>query len=149
MTANDCFELGRQSYNNKDYYHTVLWMREAMDRLRNDLNQTMSTSRADILEYLAFSVYKQGEDFRYCCKTPCVFFYISFLILIGNVMSALEMTNELLAIHPNHERAMGNKFYYEKQLEKDKKEFEYRKLRGDNGSPSLDSDYVRIFGVYV
>lgn len=60
MTANDCFELGRQSYLNMDYYHTALWMREAMDRLTLDANQTMSTSKADILEYLAFSIYRQG-----------------------------------------------------------------------------------------
>lgn len=61
MTANDCFEMGRQSYLNKDYYHTALWMREAMDRLTGDTNHTTSTSKADILEYLAFSVYKQGK----------------------------------------------------------------------------------------
>lgn len=61
MTANDCFEMGRQSYLNKDYYHTALWMREAMDRLTSDTNHTTSTSKADILEYLAFSVYKQGK----------------------------------------------------------------------------------------
>lgn len=61
MTANDCFELGRQSYLNKDYYHTALWMREAMDRLTLDANQTIGTTRADILEYLAFSIYKQGK----------------------------------------------------------------------------------------
>lgn len=61
MSANDCFEMGRQSYLNKDYYHTALWMREAMDRLTNDGNQTTSTSKADILEYLAFSIYKQGK----------------------------------------------------------------------------------------
>lgn len=61
MTSNDCFEMGRQSYLNRDYYHTSLWMNEAMTRLDNDTNQTTSTSRADILEYLAFSVFKQGK----------------------------------------------------------------------------------------
>lgn len=60
MTSHDCFEMGRQSYVNRDYYHTMLWMNEAMRRLNNDTSQTMSTSRADILEYLAFSVFKQG-----------------------------------------------------------------------------------------
>lgn len=64
MTANDCFEMGRQSYLNKDYYHTALWMREAMDRLTSDTNQTTGTSKADILEYLAFSVYKQGKYYQ-------------------------------------------------------------------------------------
>lgn len=63
MTSNDCFEMGRQSYLNKDYYHTALWMNEAMTRLLKDTNETMSTMKADILEYLAFSIYKQGNIF--------------------------------------------------------------------------------------
>ena len=24
LSASDCFEIGRQSYNNEDYYHTTL-----------------------------------------------------------------------------------------------------------------------------
>lgn len=61
LSAGDCFELGRQSYNNGDYYHTVLWMQEAMDRLQEEQNRT-TTSKSDILEYLAFSTYMQGQD---------------------------------------------------------------------------------------
>lgn len=60
MTSNDCFELGRQSYLNKDFYHTLLWMNEAMQRLHNDTTEATSTTKADILEYLAFAVFKQG-----------------------------------------------------------------------------------------
>lgn len=60
MSVGDCFELGRQSYIIGDFYHTVLWMREAMDRLLRSENST-TTTKADILEYLAFSTYKQGE----------------------------------------------------------------------------------------
>lgn len=58
LSAADCFELGRQSYNNGDYYHTMLWMKEAEGRLRREANETVD--RSDILEYLAFSTYKQG-----------------------------------------------------------------------------------------
>lgn len=117
MSANDCFELGRQSYLNKDYYHTVLWMREAMNRLAtNDTAQTMHTTRADILEYLAFSVYKQG-----------------------NVLTALQMTNELLELLPGHERAMGNKQYYETEMRTAAPQVATNeRLRGDDGSPELD-----------
>jgi prolyl 4-hydroxylase len=56
--AGDCFELGRQSYNIGDYYHTVLWMTEALERCEQEYNKTVAKS--DILEYLAFSTYKQG-----------------------------------------------------------------------------------------
>ncbi|XP_070171181.1 octapeptide-repeat protein T2-like [Polyergus mexicanus] len=55
--ASDCFELSRQSYHNRDYYHMVVWMQEAMDRLQGEQNAT-TTSKPDILEYLAFSTYK-------------------------------------------------------------------------------------------
>lgn len=58
LTAADCFELGRQSYNNGDYYHTQLWMKEAEERLKREANETIEHS--DILEYLAFSTYKEG-----------------------------------------------------------------------------------------
>jgi len=58
LSAGDCFELGRQSYNIGDYYHTVLWMTEALERYEEENNKTVAKS--DILEYLAFSTYKQG-----------------------------------------------------------------------------------------
>ncbi|KAL9891733.1 prolyl 4-hydroxylase subunit alpha-1-like isoform 2-T2 [Glossina fuscipes fuscipes] len=109
MSSDDCFELGRQSYVNHDYYHTVLWMKEAMSRMREEPNnRTQSFTKADVLEYLAFSTYKQG-----------------------NVETALLMTNELLQLIPNHERANGNKVYYEKEL----KEITMKKrVKGDDGS---------------
>ena len=57
--AGDCFELGRQSYNNQDYYHTVLWMREALKKEAKETTKK-TASRQDILEYLEFSTFKQG-----------------------------------------------------------------------------------------
>lgn len=54
--------MGRQSYLNSDYYHTLLWMNEAMARLNNNTNDATIVPKADILEYLAFSVFKQGES---------------------------------------------------------------------------------------
>ncbi|XP_023317425.1 prolyl 4-hydroxylase subunit alpha-1 isoform X1 [Trichogramma pretiosum] len=108
LSAGDCFELGRQSYNNGDYYHTVLWMQEAMDRMQEEQNHT-SVSKPDILEYLAFSTYMQG-----------------------NVVRALSMTNELLDIVPTHQRALGNRAYYQEEIQK--KTNESRKKRGEDGS---------------
>lgn len=62
MSSDDCFELGRQSYVNHDYYHTVLWMNEAMSKMMEEPNnRTLPFSKADVLEYLAFSTYKQGK----------------------------------------------------------------------------------------
>ncbi|XP_014293971.1 prolyl 4-hydroxylase subunit alpha-2 [Halyomorpha halys] len=94
LSAGDCFELGRQSYNHQDFYHTVLWMSEALNRHEREINNT-ETTRWEILEYLAYSTYMQG-----------------------NVPGALAMTDELLEIFPDHPRAMGNRVYYLKAIEK-------------------------------
>ncbi|EFX85841.1 hypothetical protein DAPPUDRAFT_208740 [Daphnia pulex] len=91
LTAGDCWELGRQSYNNGDHYHTVLWMGEALNKFESESNKTVT--RQDILEYLAFSTFKQG-----------------------NVKEALQLTHELLKLVPFHQRALGNKKYYEDLL---------------------------------
>uniref|UniRef100_A0A0P5SXB3 procollagen-proline 4-dioxygenase n=1 Tax=Daphnia magna TaxID=35525 RepID=A0A0P5SXB3_9CRUS len=91
LTAGDCWELGRQSYNNGDHYHTVLWMGEALNKFEEETNKTVS--REEILEYLAFSTYVQG-----------------------NVKEALQLTNELLKTIPFHQRALENKKHYEELL---------------------------------
>lgn len=93
LSAADCFEIGRQSYINKDYYHTLLWMREAGSRFEKENCNTINYT--DILEYLAFSTYKQGD-----------------------LTAALDLTNKLLGIIPAHPRALGNKLYYEYILHK-------------------------------
>ena len=104
LTAGDCFELGRQSYNNKDFYHTVQWMTEALQRYHEETNKTIT--KADILEYLAFSTYMEG-----------------------NVHSALEMTDELLSLVPNHNRAIGNRVYYLQDIA----QRSHPKRRGEDG----------------
>jgi prolyl 4-hydroxylase len=110
MSSEDCFEIGRQMYNNRDYHHTILWMTEAINRLKNDSRLPHS----DLLEYLAFSTFKEG-----------------------NVQSALDMTNDLLEMVPDHQRARGNKYYYEKELAKIN---EKSVLRGDDGSSDVPVD---------
>ncbi len=59
--------------------------------------------QADVLEYLAFTYYTQG-----------------------NLRRALKYTNELLKVDPAHPRALGNKVYYEDTL-KNQKDEEKRK----------------------
>ncbi|EEZ97484.1 Prolyl 4-hydroxylase subunit alpha-2-like Protein [Tribolium castaneum] len=119
LSAADCFELGRQSYNNEDYYHTQLWMREADARLKREANETVD--RSDILEYLAFSTYKQG-----------------------NIPLALDLTNKLLEILPSHPRALGNKIYYEDELQKS---VNTKKKGDDGGEPEGESKpYVDPYG---
>lgn len=94
MTAFDCFEIGRISYNQEDYFHTLLWMQEALDRANRENPPTIS--EADVLEYLAFAQFKQG-----------------------NLKMALITTDRLYQIAPAHPRAKGNIKWYEDQLKAD------------------------------
>jgi prolyl 4-hydroxylase len=83
LTGHDCFEVGRAAYNNKDYYHTLSWMQEAYNRVENESPPTVAET--EILEYLAFALYQQG-----------------------NVKRALALTKRLASLDPNHPRAAGN-----------------------------------------
>lgn len=56
----DCFDLGKVAYLEADYYHTELWMVQALNQL--DQGETSSTvDGVTILDYLSYSVYQQGE----------------------------------------------------------------------------------------
>lgn len=60
---------------------------------------------------------------------------------IGNIEVALTMTNELLKLLPHHERANGNKRFYEKEIAN---QLQLRKMKGDDGSDEMPkSDLVR------
>ena len=42
LTAQDCFELGRQTYNNGDYFHTNIWMEEALKKYDSEDEKSVS-----------------------------------------------------------------------------------------------------------
>lgn len=50
----------------------------------------------------------------------------------------MDITNELLAVEPDHDRALGNKVYYEKELYKEAERNADKMLRGDDGSPEFE-----------
>ncbi|CAG7833895.1 unnamed protein product, partial [Allacma fusca] len=113
LDVDDCFELGRQSYNTGDHYHTILWMNEALvkadEAKRNSSRSSSGVTEADILEYLAFSTYSKGEIAR-----------------------AISLTKQLLELDPGHPRAKGNIGHYEKLLDD---------RRGEDGRQS-DQDKI-------
>lgn len=67
-------------------------------------------------------------------------YYIYPFLLVGNIRNALDLTNELLELAPEHERANGNKAFYEKELAHEAEEKADKMLRGDDGSPGLGTD---------
>ncbi|XP_064172845.1 prolyl 4-hydroxylase subunit alpha-1-like isoform X3 [Anguilla rostrata] len=97
MTVEDCFELGKVAYTESDYYHTQLWMSQALRQLED--GEESSINKATILDYLSYSLYQQGQ-----------------------VQRALDYTKQLLQLEPDHQRAKGNVNYFEQQLEKQRTE---------------------------
>jgi hypothetical protein len=61
--------------------------------------------------------------------------------LSGNLALALDLTNKLLEIFPAHPRAVGNKEYYEDELQKGVTD----KRKGDDGAAVADTDPVVYF----
>uniref|UniRef100_A0A673K9Y6 Prolyl 4-hydroxylase subunit alpha-1 n=1 Tax=Sinocyclocheilus rhinocerous TaxID=307959 RepID=A0A673K9Y6_9TELE len=59
LTVEDCFELGKVAYSEADYYHTELWMAQALKQL--DEGEETSVDIVTVLDYLSYSVYQQGE----------------------------------------------------------------------------------------
>ncbi|KAJ8391763.1 hypothetical protein AAFF_G00085350 [Aldrovandia affinis] len=97
MTVDDCYELGKIAYTDADYYHTELWMSQAIKQLEQGEESTVD--KATLLDYISYCVYQQGELER-----------------------ALELTKELIKLDPEHQRAKSNRIYFEKQLEKQRGE---------------------------
>ncbi|RXN32976.1 prolyl 4-hydroxylase subunit alpha-1-like isoform X1 [Labeo rohita] len=96
MTVADCFELGKIAYSEADYYHTELWMAQALTQL--DEGEESTIDKVTIMDYLSYAIYQQGELER-----------------------ALELTKRMLKLDPDHQRANGNLKYFEFQLEKQRK----------------------------
>ncbi|XP_062376091.1 prolyl 4-hydroxylase subunit alpha-1b isoform X1 [Sardina pilchardus] len=109
MTVEDCYELGKISYTDADYYHTELWMTQALKQLDED--EESPIDKATVMDYLSYAIYQQGE-----------------------LEKALELTKRLLKLDPTHQRANGNLKYFEFQLEKQRKEDEAEKAKATQTS---------------
>lgn len=59
MTVEDCYELGKIAYSDVDYYHTELWMIQALKQL--DQGEESTLDSVTLLDYLSYSIYQQGE----------------------------------------------------------------------------------------
>ncbi|XP_075205056.1 LOW QUALITY PROTEIN: prolyl 4-hydroxylase subunit alpha-1 [Anomaloglossus baeobatrachus] len=88
LTAEDCFELGKIAYTDADYYHTELWMQQALRQL--DAGEKSSIDKVLVLDYLSYAVYQQGD-----------------------LEKALKLTRRLLDLDPEHQRGNGNLKYFE------------------------------------
>lgn len=60
LTAEDCFELGKIAYTEADYYHTELWMEQALKQL-DEGEVSSSINKVSVLDYLSYAIYQQGD----------------------------------------------------------------------------------------
>lgn len=94
LTVEDCFELGKIAYSEADYYHTELWMTQALRQL--DEGEESSIDAVTVLDYLSYSIYQQGElekaleqtkrllKLGKACFNPCCIFLLRFHWSIGS-----------------------------------------------------------------
>lgn len=59
MTVEDCYELAKIAYSEADYYHTELWMAQALKQL--DQGEMSTLDKVTVLDYLSYAIYQQGE----------------------------------------------------------------------------------------
>ncbi|KAM8973882.1 prolyl 4-hydroxylase subunit alpha-2 isoform 2-T2 [Pelodytes ibericus] len=97
LSVDDCFGMGKIAYGDGDYYHTVLWMQQALKFL--DEGEETTITKVAVLDYLSYTVFQLGDIHR-----------------------AVELTRRLLALDSTHDRAGSNLRYFEKLLEKERSE---------------------------
>lgn len=54
--------MGKTAYNDGDYYHTVLWMEQALKQ--HDEGEDTTVSKVEILDYLSYAVFQFGDLHR-------------------------------------------------------------------------------------
>ncbi|KAM8835992.1 prolyl 4-hydroxylase subunit alpha-2 isoform 2-T2 [Synchiropus picturatus] len=118
LTVDDCYDMGKTAYNDADYYHAVLWMQQSLKQL--DAGEEAVISKADLLDYLSYSVYQMGDLPR-----------------------AVELTRRLVAIDPSHERAGGNLRYFERLLLKQRNELNHQSDEPASEEPIQLGTYTR------
>ncbi|XP_073949601.1 prolyl 4-hydroxylase subunit alpha-1-like [Choristoneura fumiferana] len=99
LTAADCFDITRTLYNNTDYNNTLAWSMEALRKFKEESNIEHTMTESEIMEYIIFS-----------------HFYI------GDVKSALEWSNKLLELDPDHPEARNNILRFEETIKEQEQE---------------------------
>ncbi|XP_061782616.1 prolyl 4-hydroxylase subunit alpha-1-like isoform X2 [Nerophis lumbriciformis] len=117
LTADDCYDLAMVAYQENDFYHTELWMSQALRQLDQG-EPPGAVDAVTVLDYLSYALYQQGE-----------------------LESAMEYTKRLLKLDPSIKQAEMNLHYFEYHLDKMKKGEETEEtLRMGGAEPHLDHD---------
>ncbi|XP_046718128.1 prolyl 4-hydroxylase subunit alpha-3 isoform X2 [Silurus meridionalis] len=121
LSGDDCFLVGKVAYNEKDYYHAVQWLEEAVHHFRDVQRRPENKGKLeDALDYLAFSHYKTG-----------------------NISSALNLSLELLHYDPSNSRMLLNVEKYNTLLIKS-----LASLSRESGLKRPNTTYLRTRDTY-
>ncbi|XP_037134123.1 prolyl 4-hydroxylase subunit alpha-1-like isoform X2 [Syngnathus acus] len=96
LTVDDCYDLAMAAYKDSDFYHTVLWLSQALKQMEEG-EMAANVKVVTLLDYQSFAFLKQGDLER-----------------------GLESTKKLLELDPENLRANQNLRYFEHHLEKQK-----------------------------
>jgi len=99
LSASDCFELGKNLCQNKEYSYGSEWLLEATKRLHGEPQGFVSPNVTDIEILEQLSPAFNG---------------------LGNLKLAHKLNNEILDWEPDHEEALENQILYESQLAKER-----------------------------
>ncbi|CAM2726570.1 unnamed protein product [Rotaria socialis] len=58
--GHDCYVIGRAALATKDFYHALMWLQEALDRIDQENNTTL-ISKINILNNLVHATFQQGN----------------------------------------------------------------------------------------
>uniref|UniRef100_UPI00358EE987 prolyl 4-hydroxylase subunit alpha-2-like isoform X2 n=1 Tax=Myxine glutinosa TaxID=7769 RepID=UPI00358EE987 len=111
LTAVACFAVGRVAYSDDDYLHAAEWLEEALHLASN------VTSPGDGVEALDFGLQEDEESQVTIVK---VLDYLAFsLYQISESRRAAALTDWLLQLDPENERAQNNKKYFLAEMERE------------------------------
>ena len=87
LSAHDCFELGRQSYNSGDAVHTVQWMKQALKRYEEEDKKSVDKVRPYMSHKAQFKLNNYRENVL-CSQCGLLtlknLFFRDFLMIILN-----------------------------------------------------------------
>ncbi|XP_049614706.1 prolyl 4-hydroxylase subunit alpha-1 isoform X2 [Syngnathus scovelli] len=118
LTVEDCYDLGMAAYKDSDFYHTVLWLSQALKQMEEG-EMAANVEVVTLLDYQTFAFFKQGD-----------------------LEHALESTKKLLELDPENQRANQNLRYFEHHLEKQKTGEET--AEAPKGRGAHDAKYERL-----
>uniref|UniRef100_W8BV86 procollagen-proline 4-dioxygenase n=2 Tax=Ceratitis capitata TaxID=7213 RepID=W8BV86_CERCA len=119
MSWQDCFLLGHYLYEIQDFNHTVPWLRESMELLKNEEYDKDAVT----LDFMETVVTYHQE--------------------MGDFQTALELTNYILSIDAQRDQLRDTKYYLERMLSDGVKTGLMHEIAPNRGDYHLSDDYKR------